>query len=89
MIITEPSGLDALPVGSVILDRHRDSWQKSDDTERKDEDGYNLRSAWASVVWSSDRTAREMFEGLGLGSGDYEKCGPFRVLYNPAADVTP
>jgi hypothetical protein len=84
--ITTPQALDALPVGSVVLDRHGDAWQKTDDTGRKDPDGERLASAWASTgAWFSDRTAREIFEGGPENFTDYGRLGPVTVLYRPDA----
>lgn len=84
--ITNAAELDALPVGTVVLDRHGDVWQKHDDTERTDDDGERLRSAWASTAWVTDRTPAEMFGGL-RGARDYTQVHPFTVLHVPGRDL--
>jgi hypothetical protein len=77
--ITTPTELEALPVGTVVLDVKEWSWTKVDDTEREDEDG-PLRAAWACVAWKQDRTEWEMFHDTqGIG----ESVGPFTVLWTP------
>ena len=64
--------LRTLPVGAVVLDggnkysaTERCAWSKSDDTARQDECGDRLRTAWASVVWSMDRTDEELITEFG------------------------
>lgn len=75
--------LDALPVGSVVLDRHADAWQKQEDTELLDEEGKRRESAWASTAWMVDRTAEQMFSGIPTDTSKYSRLGPFTVLYRP------
>lgn len=61
--------LDALPVGSVVLDgavvHERCAWTKTDDTCRVDDEGEVLRTAWASVQWTMDRTSGELIDEFG------------------------
>jgi len=81
--ITTAAELDALPVGSVVLDRHADAWQKQEDTELLDEEGKRRESAWASTAWMVDRTAEQMFSGIPTDTSKYSRLGPFTVLYRP------
>ena len=57
--------LDALPVGSVVLARHKEHhdtwpWSKTDDTDLRDEDGYQRSWAWACVAYRDDRSSADL-----------------------------
>lgn len=82
--ITTSAELEALPVGSVVLDGDRDAWQRCSDTTRQDEDGQYMSSAWACPAWTSDRTSREVIEG-GRISGLHVAPArlPITVLFRP------
>lgn len=64
-MITDWRDLVALPVGSVVLARHKthgDSWPwvKTDDTDLMDENGDRRSTAWACVAYTADRPDAEL-----------------------------
>lgn len=57
--------LATLPVGSVVMARHKahgDAWPwvKTDDTELVDEYGDRVSTAWACVAYTADRTDADL-----------------------------
>lgn len=64
-LITDWRDLVALPVGSVVLARHKShgdtwAWSKTDDTDLIDDDGLPAAKAWASVAYNADRIDSEL-----------------------------
>lgn len=68
--------LDALPIGSVVLDGGNKydehcAWTKTDDTARE------ARTAWAAVQWTMDRLNDELVR----------EFGPITLLWSPGGDA--
>lgn len=78
--ITSAAELDALPVGSVILDRGGIAWQKCDYTDRRVE-GRQPPTVWASASYLFDYLSDELIVRLPTPAG--QTIAPFTVLYRP------
>ena len=64
-LIQDWRDLVALPVGSVVLARHKHHgdtwpWVKTDDTSLVDDDGYTRPTGWACVAYTADRTDADL-----------------------------
>jgi len=75
--VTTVTELDALPIGTVLLDRNDESWSKVDDPAHYDEDLIGRSLVWASVYWKHERTSDGLVEG---SDGLAPIHPPFRVL---------